>query len=57
MHPNFHSLGSVNNQTSNQNTYPNNGRPNRELVEQLDISDNQSFARNFKGRLYGFDAN
>lgn len=57
-HPNFHALGSVNNnQTSNPNNYPSSNRPNRELVEHLDISDNQSFARNFKGRLYGFDAN
>jgi len=56
--PNFHSQGSVNNnQNSNPNIYPNSSRPNRELVEQLDISDNPSFARNFKGRLYGFDAN
>jgi hypothetical protein len=57
-HPNFHSISSANDiQTINQNIYPGSSRPNRELVEHIDISDNSSFARNFKGRLYGFDAN
>lgn len=51
---NFHNLSP---NTSPQQ-YDGHPSPKREQIphENIDISNNNSFARNFKGRLYGFDA-
>lgn len=50
---NFHNL-SGSNSPQQYNDHPS---PRREQIpnENINISNNNSFARNFKGRLYGFD--
>lgn len=50
---NFHSLSGGN----SPQQYNDNPSPKREQIpnENINIGNNNSFARNFKGRLYGFD--
>lgn len=51
---NFHNISGGN----PQQQYNEHSSPKREQIpnENINISNNNSFARNFKGRLYGFDS-